>query len=539
MKKFTLGILLAFAALTLTAGLTACDGAHLHSYGDWETVEGREATCTESGLQMRRCTLPGCDEVEERTVPALGHDWSEGEVTKAPTCTEEGTQAMTCTRCHTAENFTVPAKGHDWNAGEVLREATCITEGKTHNVCLVCGTETDLTLPMLGHDWERTSVTPATCEEDGAELYTCSVCFATEKKELPALGHLWENGDVLKEATCVDAGLRLLVCARCDEEDEREIPAAGHKPEGDFTIDVRPTFESGGEKSHHCTVCGERLDVTPIPMLDENVPIEYEFRLLRNSGERLAVSSVTVTVLDGGVEVAKSTASQLTGGSYRVNLPPKHYTVTVSGLPEGYTAAEEYAAEPYDPLCKIYLTATPIAAPATETTRYQTGSVMHDFTIPAESNTTGQEITLSALLRAKRAVILNFWYVNCPNCVAEFQGLENVYRRYKDRAEVVAVDPYDSMAAIRNFGETNGLTFPMARDEAGLSKYFGVTGYPTTVVIDGEGVVSEIIVGATEEARFASVFEKYTADGYFVNAAHAALVRTEYLPAAFDRRRAQ
>ena len=528
MKKWILGILLAFSAVTLAAGLAACDEGQLHSYGAWSPVPGHEATCTESGLEERVCTMDGCGEREERVAPALGHDWGEGTVTLAPTCVAAGEQVRTCTRCNEEQTFSIPAKGHDWDEGTLLEPARCTVEGKTHNTCLVCGAEADLVLPMLGHDYVRTSVTPATCEQSGKEIYTCTMCSGTEERTTAALGHLWENGDILKPADCVTNGLRELVCSRCETTQQVEIAALGHRPEGDFTIDVPPTFESAGEKSHHCTVCGERLDKTVIPQLNENVPIEYEFRLLRNNGEQLA-QAVTVTVSEGQTKVLEISPVQMANGSYRAMLSPKTYTVTVSGLPEGYTAEESYAVTPFDPLCKLYVTAAPIAAPSSSV-KYQVGSVMHDFTVSALNNTTGAEIKLSELLKSKRAVILNFWYVNCPNCVAEFQGLENVYGRYREKAEILAIDPFDGMKDMRSFASVNGLTFPMARDEAELVRAFGVTGYPTTVVIDGEGVVTEILVGATAESRFESLFAKYTADTYFVRAAEASLLHTQYLP---------
>ena len=52
-----------------------------------------------------------------------------------------------------------------------------------------------------------------------------------------------------------------------------------------------------------------------------------------------------------------------------------------------------------------------------------------------------------------------------------------------------------------------------------LSAMFGVTGYPTSVVIDSEGVVCEIFTGATPEERFESYFAAYTAQGATQSAA--------------------
>ena len=56
-------------------------------------------TCTEAGLGHRECTK--CHAVIESgiTLPATGHDYNEGEVTKEPTVASEGEKTYTCSRC--------------------------------------------------------------------------------------------------------------------------------------------------------------------------------------------------------------------------------------------------------------------------------------------------------------------------------------------------------------------------------------------------------------------------------------------------------
>lgn len=58
---------------------------HEHEWGPWKGVEGNEPTCLEYGIERRACT--GCDEVETRNSPRLGHHFNENNV---------------CTRCDTA-----------------------------------------------------------------------------------------------------------------------------------------------------------------------------------------------------------------------------------------------------------------------------------------------------------------------------------------------------------------------------------------------------------------------------------------------------
>lgn len=67
-------------------------------------------TCTEAGLGHRECTK--CHAVIESgiTLPATGHDYNEGEVTKEPTVASEGEKTYTCSRCGGIYTESIPKK---------------------------------------------------------------------------------------------------------------------------------------------------------------------------------------------------------------------------------------------------------------------------------------------------------------------------------------------------------------------------------------------------------------------------------------------
>lgn len=66
--------------------------------------------------------------------------------------------------------------------------------------------------------------------------------------------------------TCTDDGYIKTVCNVCGIEDIEYLPSlGGHSFFTQWIVDKEPTATSDGEKSHHCRVCGERADVTPIP----------------------------------------------------------------------------------------------------------------------------------------------------------------------------------------------------------------------------------------------------------------------------------
>ncbi|MBE7006165.1 MAG: hypothetical protein E7424_03320 [Ruminococcaceae bacterium] len=57
-----------------------------------------EPTCTEGGYTLQTCSKCGKTKTTDK-VPALGHDWVDGEILVAPTATEFGKQEMICSRC--------------------------------------------------------------------------------------------------------------------------------------------------------------------------------------------------------------------------------------------------------------------------------------------------------------------------------------------------------------------------------------------------------------------------------------------------------
>ncbi len=544
MKKYSLHLIFLSAALFVAlcgGALAACDntGAHEHVFGEW--VEVTAPGCEENGLKKHVCTVSGCGYEETEDIPALDHAWGTSKVTKAATCTEAGERTRECSRCHKTESTPTEKLEHEWVTDSVEKAATCTETGEEKQSCAVCGATRDAEIPELGHDWDVPEIVkPATCTEAGVERKTCKRCHTpSEDEEIPALEHQWVRTRVIRAATCTEAGEEEQTCSRpnCPVKTQTvEIPALDHAWQNYFTVDRQPTFETAGSKSHHCNRCEETKDETEIPKLDVNTPISYEFRTLRGNGELLIDPSVVIAVKDEtGREVARSSRATLAGGVFTADLLPKTYTVTVENTPDGYTCGESFTVTPFDPYCNVYLTAT--LRQGTPTGQYKTGDVMFDFTVSAASSTVG-ELSLGGILETKKMVLLNFWFVGCTYCEQEFPYLQRAYARYKDTVEVLGVNcpqtgQTGSMSEITGYAREQGLTFPLVQNGVlRLAAAFGVTGYPTSVVIDGEGVVREILIGPQSQTEFERIFAKYSAEDFSAHRESAsALSPAALLPA--------
>ncbi|MBQ8358540.1 MAG: redoxin domain-containing protein [Oscillospiraceae bacterium] len=190
-----------------------------------------------------------------------------------------------------------------------------------------------------------------------------------------------------------------------------------------------------------------------------------------------------------------------------------NYAITLSGAPKGYAVEDFYRFE--GTKAEIALTSSLITGESLGDTTLKLGDVMYDFTVTTPD---GTKVILSEMLKEKKMVLLNFWYTGCSWCVTEFPFMEQAYQQYIDDVGIVAVDPLgETDAAIAAF-PTNynlSLSFPLAACPTTWSNTFGITGYPTSVIIDRYGVICLIEAGAiTSLTPFTSLFETMTADDY-------------------------
>ena len=68
--------------------------AHTHSFGEWMVTT--KPTCTETGIKTRECD---CGVTERAEVPAAGHNWDAGTITREPTSKADGEKTCSCLVC--------------------------------------------------------------------------------------------------------------------------------------------------------------------------------------------------------------------------------------------------------------------------------------------------------------------------------------------------------------------------------------------------------------------------------------------------------
>ena len=199
-------------------------------------------------------------------------------------------------------------------------------------------------------------------------------------------------------------------------------------------------------------------------------------------------------------------------GNVSLELPKEgSYVIELDNVPDGYQVEEKYRFA--GNAAMIVLTSGLIEGENLSGASLGVGDVMYDFSVTTPA---GETVTLSEILSEKKMVVLNFWYTTCTYCVAEFPFMQQAYEQYIDDVGIIALNPgMDDATAISLFQSQHGLTFPMAECPAAWSATFGISGYPTTVVVDRYGVICLVEAGGITSLRpWDCLFAHFTAAEY-------------------------
>lgn len=216
-------------------------------------VPGTSNSCTTTGLsEGKKCSVCGVVTAEQIVIPASGHSYDEGTITKEATCTEKGVITYKCQKCSNTYTAEIAAKGHNYEAAIV--EATCTEKGYTIHQCSNCNDSyNDSYVEPVGHSYDAGVITQVpTDESTGVKTYTCAKCRTTRTEIIPATGHSYDEGTITMEATCTETGTRTYQCTDCDKTYTEIIPATGH----DYSMEVTPpTCNGRGYTTYTCKRC--------------------------------------------------------------------------------------------------------------------------------------------------------------------------------------------------------------------------------------------------------------------------------------------
>lgn len=236
----------------------------------------------------------------------------------------------------------------------------------------------------------------------------------------------------------------------------------------------------------------------------------YTVQLKSESGQPLPDIGVYIYTDSTMSELVWFARTDAEGSLSFEDVASDSFVAVLSDVPAGYLVEEQYPLTGEN--TQIILTAGLMEGDLSNIT-YKLGDVMLDFTVTAAD---GKEYKLSQLLEEKKAIVLNFWYLQCDPCKSEFPFLQDAYAQYSDDVIVLAMNPVNQdNEEIAKFQKENSYTFPMAACDPNWEKAMQLTAYPTTVVVDRFGTICFIHKGSVTEAGiFEAMFDFYSADDY-------------------------
>ena len=222
-----------------------------------------KATCTEEGEKTFTCSICGDEKTEK--VSATGHQHTEIRNKKEATCKEEGysgdTWCKDCGKKILSGQTIAKTENHSWNQGEITKEPTCKEEGEKTFTCSICGNIKTEKVSTADHQhMEIRNQKNPTCKEAGysGDTYCadCGVKISSGKTIAKTKNHNWDGGVITTEPTCTERGEKTFTCTICGNTDTKKVNATGHSY-GAYKVVKEPTNKRKGLKSKTCSVCGK------------------------------------------------------------------------------------------------------------------------------------------------------------------------------------------------------------------------------------------------------------------------------------------
>jgi peroxiredoxin len=146
-----------------------------------------------------------------------------------------------------------------------------------------------------------------------------------------------------------------------------------------------------------------------------------------------------------------------------------------------------------------------ISTPTDASTRALVGKSAPDFALAVATAPTAAPQTVSLGAQRGHPVLLAFFFTLCTHCQSQLRTVHTVAATYAERGlTTYAINsPAESYDVLASYSARLGFDPVILRDSrATVADAYGVQLYPTTVLIDGQGIVRAVWTGEIDAATF-------------------------------------
>jgi peroxiredoxin len=153
-------------------------------------------------------------------------------------------------------------------------------------------------------------------------------------------------------------------------------------------------------------------------------------------------------------------------------------------------------------LVVILLVSFRACAPSPDTTRQHINQPAIAFTLPAEQAGALVPASVAVTPTSGKPTLLTFFYTLCTHCLLEMRTAHGVAAQFPGLRSVYINSPAERPNIADLMMQRLAITDPVLLDDDGqVAAHYGVSYYPSFVLIDARGVVRDIWTGEVDAAR--------------------------------------
>lgn len=96
-----------------------------------------------------------------------------------------------------------------------------------------------------------------------------------------------------------------------------------------------------------------------------------------------------------------------------------------------------------------------------------------------------------------KIVLLNFWFAACKPCITEISSLNELQANYKAKNLVVLSVGTDKKEVAQKLAEEKKMRYAVIADRKDIAKQLEVSTFPTSFLIDQQGIIRQVFIGAS------------------------------------------